>query len=127
MLIIAIVLAVLAAVLHAGLFIMQTAGWHSHAVWRRFGIASQADADTTAPLAYSLGFTSLFLAIGVIVGIVLIGIGWMQAGSALAIFALACMVAGAIVLVGSKRKRGIRMALVAGILPLAALILVILD
>ena len=56
---------------------MESLTWTRPATWKRFGLASQADAETTKPLAYNQGFYNLFLAIGAF-----IGIGCVRAGPA---------------------------------------------
>ena len=122
MIVLATVVATLAAALHIGIFVMESVGWSRPAVWKRFRVASQEAADTTRPLAYNQGFYNLFLAIGAIVGLVLYGVGMHQAGLALILFTLACMLAAAVVLVTTGRGY-VRAALVQGILPLIALVL----
>lgn len=125
MIIVATLVVSLAAALHVGFFVMESVAWSRPAVWKRFGLANQADAETTKPLAYNQGFYNLFLAIGAIVGIVFFGIGWEPAGVALVVFTMASMVAAAVVLVSTGR-RYIGAALVQGTLPLIGLVLILL-
>jgi putative membrane protein len=124
MIIIATLVVALAAALHVGIFVMESIAWSRPAVWKRFGVADQAAADTTKPLAYNQGFYNLFLAIGAIVGVVLFGLGLTAAGAALVVFALASMVLAAIVLVTTGPHYW-RAAIIQGILPLAGLILML--
>jgi putative membrane protein len=66
---------VLAGLVHVYIFVLESVRWRHPATWRIFGLSSQADADTTAPLAYNQGFYNLFLAIGVILGVILFWAG----------------------------------------------------
>lgn len=125
MIIIATLIVTLAAVLHVGIFIMESIGWTRRAVWRRFGAPSQAAAEITKPLAYNQGFYNLFLAVGAFVGIVFFGIGWHDPGLALVVFTMGSMVAAAVVLVTTGAGY-VRAALIQGILPLAGLVLILL-
>ncbi|ROQ37275.1 putative membrane protein [Frondihabitans sp. PhB188] len=100
MLIAALVVAGLAALLHIVFFVLESVLWRRPTVFGRFGIATQAEADTIRPMAYNQGFYNLALAIGVIVGIVLLGgaDGAFVAGKTLVIFGTACMAVAGIVL-----------------------------
>ncbi len=100
---IALVLAAAAGLLHVFIFTLESLRWREPSTWRTFGVASQADADTTAPLAYNQGFYNLFLAIGTFVGIVVVAvsdthdpIGW-----TLVVFACGSMLAAALVLLST--------------------------
>jgi len=125
--ILATVFAALAALLHVYIFIMESVQWTQPRIWRRFGVRDQAAAETTKPMAYNQGFYNLFLAIGVVIGIVLFlasdsGSGGGAAGFALVLFTLGSMVAAALVLVTSG-KGYVRPALVQGTLPLIGFVL----
>ncbi|RLK48089.1 DUF1304 domain-containing protein [Microbacterium telephonicum] len=122
----ATLVAALAAALHVYIFAMESITWRTPATWKRFGVADQAAADTTAPMAYNQGFYNLFLAIGTIVGLVLFAIGGDVglAGRVLAIFSVGSMLAAAIVLTTSGR-RYLRAAAIQGTLPLIAVVLLI--
>ncbi|MGI9085235.1 MAG: DUF1304 domain-containing protein [Aeromicrobium sp.] len=97
---VALVLAGIAAALHVFIWTMESITWKQPATWKRFGLESQAEADTTAPMAYNQGYYNLFLAVGAIVGIVLVAISDRDdAGWALVIAACATMAAAALVLV----------------------------
>lgn len=127
MIIVATLLVSLAAALHVGIFVMESVAWTRPAVWKRFGLATQADAETTRPLAYNQGFYNLFLAIGAIVGVVFFAIGWEAAGLALVVFTMASMVAAALVLVlVSTGRRYVGAAFIQGTLPLIGLVLILL-
>jgi len=116
----------LAALLHLYIWWMESVAWRRPVVWRRFGIASQADADTTAPLAYNQGFYNLFLAVGAVLGVVLYWTASQAAGFALAVFAAGSMVAAAGVLLSTGRER-LRAAATQGTLPLLGVLFFLLS
>lgn len=119
--------AALAALLHVYIFVMESVQWTQPRVWKRFGVADQAAADTTRPMAYNQGFYNLFLAVGAILGLVLFWAGDAGtvadvAGRTLVLFSLGSMLAAALVLITSGR-RYVRPALVQGTLPLIGFVL----
>ena len=67
------------------------------AVWGRFGIESDADAEVTKSFAYNQGFYNLFLAAGVAIGLVLVAVGQAAAGYAIVLFACGSMIAAGVV------------------------------
>jgi len=106
MLIAAQLVAGLAAVLHVVFFVFESLLWTRPAVYARFGIPSREQAETIRPMAYNQGFYNLALAVGVFVGIVMLG----REGSAgvvgktLVVFGLACMVVAGVVLATTGRR-----------------------
>ena len=120
------ILLALAALLHIVIFGMESALWSRPAVWRRFGVKSQADADTLQPMAYNQGFYNLFLALGTLAGLLLllappvrnVGVGLMT-------LSLASMLLAAIVLVTSNPRLA-RAAIMQGTTPLLALVFLVL-
>ncbi|MCG7414902.1 DUF1304 domain-containing protein [Microbacterium aurum] len=125
--IIATAVAALAALLHVYIFVMESIQWTQPRVWRRFGVADQAAADVTKPMAYNQGFYNLFLAIGVVIGLALFWAGDAGttaevAGRALVLFSLGSMLAAALVLVTSGAKY-LRPAAIQGTLPLIGFVL----
>ncbi|WP_447944111.1 DUF1304 domain-containing protein [Microbacterium aurum] len=125
--IIATAVAALAALLHVYIFVMESIQWTQPRVWRRFGVADQAAADVTKPMAYNQGFYNLFLAIGVVIGLALFWAGDAGttaevAGRALVLFSLGSMLAAALVLVTSGAKY-LRPATIQGTLPLIGFVL----
>ena len=60
----ALIFASIAALLHVLFFKLESLDWRKPKTWKTFGLESQADADTTASLAFNQGFYNLFLAIG---------------------------------------------------------------
>lgn len=122
LLIIAIVAAGLAALLHIFIFAMESILWMRPAIWKRFGLKSQDEAATIRPMALNQGFYNLFLAIGVIVGFFLLPHPSLHAaGVMLILFSCASMLAAALVLLISNPKLA-RAALTQGVLPLIAVI-----
>jgi putative membrane protein len=122
MALLAAVFVALAGLLHVYIFLMESVWWTRPKIWRRFGLASQADAETTQPLAYNQGFYNLFLAIGAILGLVLYFTGPEQAGAALILFSTASMVLAAVVLTTTGPGK-LKSALTQGTLPLIGFIL----
>ena len=55
MTIVAAVFTGLAALVHVYIFVLESLRWRQPATWKIFGLASQADADTTAPRDAGLG------------------------------------------------------------------------
>jgi len=121
MTIVAAVFAGLAALVHVYIFVLESVRWRQPATWKIFGLGSQADADTTAPLAYNQGFYNLFLAIGAVIGIVLLFTPAAMAGYALVFLSTGSMLAAALVLVSTGRDR-IRTAAIQGTFPLLAVV-----
>ncbi|MEV7396663.1 DUF1304 domain-containing protein [Aeromicrobium sp. NPDC092404] len=120
----ALTFAGIAALLHVLFFKLESLDWRKPKTWKTFGVASQADADTTASLAFNQGFYNLFLAIGTFVGIGLVALtgdrdtmGW-----TLIVFACGSMVAAAAVLVSSGGKPYARAAAIQGVAPLVAVV-----
>ena len=103
--VIAQLFAVVAALLHVWFFVMESVLWRRPAVWARFRIRSQADADLIAPMALNQGFYNLFLALGALGGVWLARTsGDGSVGQAVALFACACMVGAGVVLVLTDRR-----------------------
>ncbi|HEX4444314.1 MAG TPA: DUF1304 domain-containing protein [Galbitalea sp.] len=122
LLIIAIVFAGLAALLHVYIFVMESILWTRPSIWRRFGLKSQDDAQIMRPMALNQGFYNLFLAIGVFVGFFLLPHPTLHsAGVMLILFCCASMLAASLVLVISNPKM-VRAAVTQGLLPLIAVV-----
>lgn len=124
MTIIAVVLAVLAALLHVYIFVLESFRWTEPSTRKAFGV-SEADAQVLAPMAYNQGFYNLFLAIITIVGVAMIG-SQHAAGSALAIAGTGSMLAAAVVLVTHDRSM-VRAALTQGTIPALAVLFLLLQ
>lgn len=117
--VVSLVLAVLAALVHVYIFVLESLRW-THPNTRRVFQTSEADAQTTRALAFNQGFYNLFLAIGAMAGVLLVATGQQGAGAVL-VFALGSMVAAAIVLISSDPGKA-RAALVQGSFPALSLL-----
>jgi putative membrane protein len=117
-------LALVAAVLHVAFFYLESIAFRRPSTWARFGLATQADADVVRPMAFNQGFYNLFLALGVVGGLVLADLasgGAASAGIGITKFALASMVfAGCVLLATGRRFR--QAALIQAIPPALALL-----
>ncbi|MBU1586584.1 MAG: DUF1304 domain-containing protein [Actinobacteria bacterium] len=112
----------IAAVIHVLIFFLESVLWSKPSTWKRFGLKTQAEADIVRPMAFNQGFYNLFLAIGVGIGLVLMGVvGAKQPGMAIALFSALSMVLAALVLVTSSPKLA-RSAAIQGIAPLIGVI-----
>ena len=115
----------IAVLLHGYIFVMESITWRQPATWKRFGVRTQADADTTRPMAFNQGFYNLFLAIGAALGLVLLWTGATAAGAALVFLGAGSMVAAALVLVISSPRLA-RAAAIQGAAPLLGVVLLAL-
>ena len=116
------VFAGLAGLTHVYIWVLESVLWGRPSTRRTFGVRSAEEAETLRPMAYNQGFYNLFLAFGVVVGIVLTWVDELQsAGLAVMLFACLCMVLAAVVLLTSNTRLA-RAALVQGGFPLLALI-----
>ena len=125
-LILGLVFAGIAALIHIVIFRLESIVWSQPATWKRFGLRSQQDADVVKPMALNQGFYNLFLAIGTIVGIVLVATGAVDVGRALVLFATLSMVAAASVLIISNARLA-RAAVTQGAAPLIAVVLLLVS
>ena len=108
----------LAAAIHVFIFVQESVLWSKPSTWKRFGLKTQAEADTMKSMAYNQGFYNVFLAIGAGVGLVMLeSQDWAQAGYAITFFACLSMVLAAVVLITSSPKLW-RAALIQGAAPL---------
>ena len=126
MILASLVFAFLAALQHVYIFIMESVTWTQPATWKRFGLTSQADAETTRPLAYNQGFYNLFLAVAAFAGMAAITLGQPLVGWTLIFSSCGSMLLAAIVLAltGSKYLRA---AAIQGGAPLLAVVFGILS
>lgn len=120
------VAATLAAAVHVLIFYWETIAWKNPSTWRRFGVPTQEHADSNTAFAYNQGFYNLFLAIGALLGSILFGVGFRDAGFALGLFSVTCMLAAAIVLATSGPGR-VKAALVQGVFPLITVVLYLVS
>ncbi|CAN5412938.1 DUF1304 domain-containing protein [soil metagenome] len=114
----------IAAVIHVLIFFLESVLWTKPSTWKRFGLTTQAEADTVRPMAFNQGFYNLFLAIGVGIGLIMIG-GNVPGGVEIALFSAASMVAAATVLIVSSPKLA-RAAALQGVAPLLGIVFLVL-
>lgn len=122
---IAVVAASLAAAIHVWFFALESLLFERPTVFRRFGLKSAEEAAVVRPMAFNQGFYNLFLAVGVVVGLALGAAGQDTAGRAIVLFACACMVGAAVVLLATSR-RFLRAAAIQAGPPLVALLAALL-
>lgn len=122
MILASLIFATIAALLHVYIFTMESITWTKPKTWKTFSITSQADAETTKPLAYNQGFYNLFLAIGALIGIVAVAMGATQVGWTLVFSSCGSMLLAALVLATSGKKY-LRAATLQGTTPLLAVVL----
>jgi putative membrane protein len=120
MLSVAVVLVVLAALVHVYIFVIESLQFERPSTLRAFGIKPE-EAAYMKPWAFNQGFYNLFLAIGAGAGAGLLAADRHPGGFALALFTTASMLAAALVLVGSDRRK-LRGAVVQGTFPLLAVV-----
>ena len=116
------VFAVLAAAVHVLIFTMESVLFTRPQVYRRFMVKNDQEAQLLRPMALNQGFYNLFLAIGTVVGVVLMG----DAGKALIYLACGSMLAAALVLIATDRRMA-RAAAIQGVLPLIAVIFLLVS
>jgi putative membrane protein len=112
----------ISALIHLVIFFMESVLWARPAIWRRFGLRSQEEAEIVRPMAFNQGFYNVFLSVGAGTGLVMLGSSnWAQGGVALSVFSTASMLLASIVLVTSSPKL-IRSAAIQGVPPLIAIV-----
>ena len=87
-----------AALIHVWFFVMESLWFMRPAVYRRFGLESEAEATVVRSFAFNQGFYNLFLAAGVAIGLALIASGE-PPGRRSCSFACGSMIAAGVVLV----------------------------
>lgn len=104
--VVGVVTGTLAVLFHLGAFVLESVLWTRPAVYGRFSIGSAAEAETIRPMAYNQGFYNLALAVGVAVGLVLLGSDGdtLIVGKTLVVFGTACMAVAGLVLAGTGRS-----------------------
>jgi len=119
--------AFLAGALHVFIFTMESLTWTRPATWKRFGVSSQSDAETTRSLAYNQGFYNLFLAIGAFIGVGLVALGGDGSAPAVAGWTLIFSCCGSMLLAAAvlafTGRKYLRAAITQGATPLIAVVL----
>jgi putative membrane protein len=100
---IAQVAAVVAALIHAYFFLLESVWFRQPRVWARFGLRTDEEASIVRSFAYNQGFYNLFLTIGVLVGLVLVATGELAPGRAIVLFCCGSMLAAGVVLAEHNR------------------------
>jgi putative membrane protein len=104
--------AVIAALIHAWIFLLESVWFRRPRVWARFGLRSEDEARIVRGFAFNQGFYNLFLSIGAGLGVALmLGSGGatgdatlFAAGRAVALFACGSMAAAGVVLIATDRR-----------------------
>ena len=110
-----LIVAVLAAVLHGYIFVMESLTWTSPRTRAVFGMTAE-EAESTRLLAFNQGFYNLFLAIAVALGIALVAAGRTAVGATLVLTGAGSMAAAAVVLLLSSPDKA-SAALKQGVVP----------
>jgi putative membrane protein len=118
---IATLAALLAAGLHVLFFVLESVTFGQPRVAARFGLTTPEQIAAVRPMAFNQGFYNLFLALGIVGGLVLVASGSADAGRAIVLFACACMVGAGLVLISTNR-RFIRSAAIQAVPPLVAIV-----
>ncbi|PRC44988.1 DUF1304 domain-containing protein, partial [Mycobacterium sp. ITM-2017-0098] len=100
MVIAGLVVAVLAALLHGYIFVMESFTWTSARTRAVFGTTAE-EAETTKLLAFNQGFYNLFLGIMTLIGVVAVFTGATAVGAALVFAGVGSMLAAAVVLLAA--------------------------
>lgn len=115
------IFALLAALLHVAIFGMESVWFMRPAIYRRFGAATVEAAQARRLFAFNQGFYNLFLAAGVIVGLVILRAGGnVIVGETLVLFGCACMLGAGCVLLASAGRPMLRAAAMQAVFPLLA-------
>ncbi|HEY0117669.1 MAG TPA: DUF1304 domain-containing protein [Cellulomonas sp.] len=104
MLVVGLVLAGVAALIHVYIWLMESFAWTSARARATFGTTPD-EAEATRELAFNQGFYNLFLAIVAAVGIVLAAVGHTGVGAALVLAGAGSMTAAGIVLLVSAPSK----------------------
>ena len=119
--IIAVATAVLAGLVHAWFFVLESLWFERPNVAARFGLRTAEEISAVGPMAFNQGFYNLFLAAGIAGGLLLIATGNAVTGRPIVLFSCACMVGAGVVLVTSNRHFAAGAALQA-VPPFAAIV-----
>jgi putative membrane protein len=120
-----LVFAILAALLHVYIFVMESLTWTSARTRATFGITEE-QAAATKELAFNQGFYNLFLAIVTVVGVLGVFTGSRAVGVALVFAGAGSMLAAAVVLLTSSPDKA-RAAVTQGTFPLIAIVLLVIG
>jgi putative membrane protein len=119
------VAALIAALIHVYIFVLESVLFPRPSARKNFGV-TEAELPAVRPWAFNQGFYNLFLAIIAAVGLILLHTDQDAAGRALVAAACGSMLAASLVLLATNRRM-IRAATVQGLAPLIALILLVVG
>ncbi len=111
----------IAAVIHVGIFYMESIAWTGPRV-RAIFKTTEEEARTTRLLALNQGFYNLFLAVAVMLGIAMVALGTVAIGATLIFAGAGSMALAALVLLLSSPGRALAAA-VQGLMPAVGVIL----
>jgi putative membrane protein len=120
MVVVGLVFAGLAALIHVYIFYLESLAWTAPATRRTFG-TTREEAAATRQLAYNQGFYNLFLAVAVLLGIGFVAAGSTAVGATLVFTGAGSMVAAGLVLMLSDRSKS-RAALIQLAAPLVGVV-----
>ena len=120
-----LVFAILAALLHVYIFVMESLTWTSPRTRATFGTTPETG-ETTKELAFNQGFYNLFLAIVTVVGVIAVFMGARAVGVALVFAGVGSMLAAALVLLVSSPDKA-RAAVTQGTFPSIAIVLLVIG
>ena len=120
-----LVFAIVAALLHVYIFVMESLTWTSPRTRATFGTTPET-AETTKELAFNQGFYNLFLAVVTAVGVIGAFTGHRAVGVALVFAGVGSMLAAAVVLLSSSPDKA-RAAVTQGTFPLIAIVLLVIG
>lgn len=118
-----LIVAALAAVLHAYIFVMESLTWTSPRTRAVFG-TTEEEARATRQLAFNQGFYNLFLGIVALVGVGAVFAGATAVGAALVFAGVGPMLAAAVVLLVSAPDKT-RAAVTQGLFPAMSVVLLV--
>jgi putative membrane protein len=119
-----LILIFLSAVFHVYVFVLESLTWRMPKTWKTFGLPSQEHADIIRPIAFNQGFYNLFLAVGALVGVALLGTS-VTIAVTLMMFTALCMMGAGVVLFFSVPASRVA-ALVQGMPPLFGVLFLVL-
>ena len=118
---IAQIFALLAAILHVLIFLMESLWFMRPKVHSRFGVVSISDAETNRLFVFNQGFYNLFLALTIFIGLYLANFSSrIIIAQTLILSGSASMFGAAIVLFFSAREKMLRAAVIQGVFPMMA-------
>ena len=113
--------ALVGAALHVLFFVLESVTFSQPTVAARFGLTTPEQIAAVRPMAFNQGFYNLFLAVGIVGGLVMAATDHAEAGHAIVLFACSCMVGAGVVLLATNRRFA-RSAAIQAVPPLVAIL-----